>query len=61
MVDEVRPTSVLVKHVSPGDQIIAIDDVDVRQKNVTEITAIMAKKSASGKVLTLLAAPKMSP
>jgi len=59
VVSGVRTASVLATQVSPGDRIIAIDDEDVSQMNVKEITTIMARKSEFERVLTLLAAPKM--
>ena len=59
VVSGVRTASVLATKVSPGDRIIAIDDEDVSQMNVKEITTIMARKSEFERVLTLLAAPKM--
>ena len=59
VVSGVRTASVLAAQVSPGDRIIAIDDEDVSQMNVKEITTIMARKSEFERVLTLLAAPKM--
>ncbi|KAL3773174.1 hypothetical protein ACHAWO_001828 [Cyclotella atomus] len=58
VVSGVRTSSVLAEQVSPGDRIIAIDDEDVSQMNVKEITTIMARKSEFERVLTLLAAPK---
>jgi hypothetical protein len=58
VVSGVRTSSVLAERVSPGDRIIAIDDEDVSQMNVKEITTIMARKSEFERVLTLLAAPK---
>ena len=39
--------SVLASQVSPGDRIIAIDDEDVSQMNVKEITRITARKTNS--------------
>ena len=54
-----RHTSVLATQVSPGDHIIAIDDEDVSQKNVKEITTIMARDSEFERVLTLFEAPKI--
>ncbi|KAL3805568.1 hypothetical protein HJC23_005812 [Cyclotella cryptica] len=59
VVSGVRTSSVLAQQVSPGDRIIAIDDEDVSQMNVKEITTIMARKSEFERVLTLLAAPKL--
>jgi C-terminal processing protease CtpA/Prc len=59
VVSGVRTASVLATQISPGDRIIAIDDEDVSQMNVKEITTIMARKSEFERVLTLLAAPKM--
>lgn len=59
VVSGVRTASVLATQVNPGDRIIAIDDEDVSQMNVKEITTIMARKSEFERVLTLLAAPKM--
>ena len=58
VVSGVRTSSVLAEQVSPGDRIIAIDDEDVSQMNVKEITTIMARKSEFERVLVLLAAPK---
>jgi hypothetical protein len=58
VVSGVRTASVLATQVSPGDQIIAIDDEDVSQMNVKEITTIMTRKSGFTRVLTLLAARK---
>ena len=58
VVSGVRTSSVLAEQVSPGDRIIAIDDEDVSQMNVKEITTIMARKSEFERVLTLLASPK---
>lgn len=58
VVSGVRTSSVLADKVSPGDRIIAIDDEDVSQMNVKEITTIMARKSEFERVLTLYAAPK---
>lgn len=59
VVSGVRTSSVLAEQVSPGDRIIAIDDEDVSQMNVKEITTIMARKSEFERVLVLLAAPKV--
>jgi len=59
VVSGVRTASVLATQICPGDRIIAIDDEDVSQMNVKEITTIMARKSEFERVLTLLAAPKM--
>ncbi|KAL7431497.1 hypothetical protein ACHAXM_002696 [Skeletonema potamos] len=59
VVSGVRTASVLATQISPGDRIIAIDDEDVSQMNVKEITTIMTRKSEFDRVLTLLAAPKM--
>jgi len=58
VVSGVRTSSVLADQVSPGDRIIAIDDEDVSQMNVKEITTIMARKSEFERVLVLLVAPK---
>jgi len=58
VVSGVRTSSVLADKVSPGDRIIAIDDEDVSQMNVKEITTIMARKSEFERVLSLYAAPK---
>jgi C-terminal processing protease CtpA/Prc len=55
----VRTSSVLAEQVSPGDRIIAIDDEDVSQMNVKEITTIMARKNEFERVLVLWAAPKV--
>lgn len=59
VVSGVRTSSVLAQQVSPGDRIVAIDDEDVSQMNVKEITTIMARKSEFERVLVLLAAPKV--
>ena len=59
VVSGVRTPSVLAEQVSPGDRIIAIDEEDVSQMNVKEITTIMARKSEFERVLVLLAAPKV--
>eukprot|EP00571_Detonula_confervacea_P002436 CAMPEP_0172314854 /NCGR_PEP_ID=MMETSP1058-20130122/23370_1 /TAXON_ID=83371 /ORGANISM="Detonula confervacea, Strain CCMP 353" /LENGTH=1024 /DNA_ID=CAMNT_0013028803 /DNA_START=300 /DNA_END=3374 /DNA_ORIENTATION=- len=59
VVSGVRTSSVLAEQVSPGDRIIAIDEEDVSQMNVKEITTIMARKSEFERVLVLLAAPKV--
>ena len=59
VVSGVRTSSVLAQQISPGDRIIAIDDEDVSQMNVKEITTIMARKSEFERVLTPLAAPKL--
>ncbi len=58
VVSGVRTSSVLADQVSPGDRIIAIDEEDVSQMNVKEITTIMARKSEFERVLVLLVAPK---
>lgn len=58
VVSGVRTSSVLAEQVSPGDRIIAIDEEDVSQMNVKEITTIMARKSEFERVLVLLTAPK---
>ncbi len=59
VVSGVRTSSVLAKQVSPGDRIIEIDDEDVSQMNVKEITTIMSRKCEFERVLVLLAAPKV--
>lgn len=58
VVSGVRTSSVLAEQVSPGDRIIEIDDEDVSQMNVKEITTIMSRKCEFERVLVLLAAPK---
>lgn len=60
VVSGVRTSSVLAEQVSPGDRIIAIDEEDVSQMNVKEITTIMARKSEFERALVLLAAPKVT-
>jgi hypothetical protein len=59
VVSGVRTSSVLAEQVSPGDRIIEIDDEDVSQMNVKEITTIMSRKCEFERVLVLLAAPKV--
>ncbi|KAL7525087.1 hypothetical protein ACHAWF_001206, partial [Thalassiosira exigua] len=59
VVSGVRTSSVLAEQVSPGDRIVAIDEEDVSQMNVKEITTIMARKSEFERKLVLLAAPKV--
>jgi len=54
VVSGVRTTSVLADRVSPGDRILAIDDEDVSKMTVSEITAIMARKSDFERALTVL-------
>ena len=58
VVSGVRTTSVLADKISPGDRIIAIDGEDVSRMTVTEITAIMARKSDYERILSVLAAAK---
>ena len=56
VVSEVTKASSI--EVSAGDRIIRIDDEDVSQMSVKEITEVMIRKSAFEKEITLLAAPK---
>ena len=58
VVSGVRTTSVLAEKVSPGDRIIAIDGEDVSRMTVTEITAIMARKSDYDRILTIVTTAK---
>ena len=58
VVSGVRTTSVLADKISPGDRIIAIDGEDVSRMTVTEITAIMDRKSDYARMLTVLTTPK---
>lgn len=61
VVSGVRTTSVMANDITPGDRIIAIDGEDVSRMTVTEITAIMARKSDFERVLTVLTTPKRQP
>lgn len=58
VVSGVRTTSVLANKVSPGDKIVAIDGEDVSRMTVTEITAIMARKSDYDRVLSIVTTTK---
>ncbi|KAL7544658.1 hypothetical protein ACHAWF_008026 [Thalassiosira exigua] len=53
VVSGVRAASALAEQVFPGDCIVAIDDEDVSQMNVEEITAVMACKSEHERILVL--------
>ncbi|KAL3944472.1 MAG: hypothetical protein SGBAC_001449 [Bacillariaceae sp.] len=54
VVAEVRNSSVLYGIISQGDRMVAIDGEDVTSMTMTEITAIMIKKSDRDRRLTLL-------
>ena len=54
VVNEVCTTSVLLDQVSPGDEIIKIDEEDVSLMNFTRIAAILESESNSEKVFTLM-------
>ena len=58
VVSGVRTTSTLADKVSPGDRIISIDGEDVSRMTVTEITAIMARKSDYERILTIVTTSK---
>ncbi|MGH3055770.1 MAG: PDZ domain-containing protein [Gaiellaceae bacterium] len=54
IVSEVRNTSFLYEQIFPGDRIIKIDNEDVSQLSVAEITTIMGRKSHLDRTLTVL-------
>jgi len=58
VVSGVRTSSVLADRIAPGDRIVAIDGEDVSLMTVSEITAIMARKSDYERTLTVLTTPK---
>ena len=61
VVAKVCPTSALVDWISPGDWIIKIDGMDVRQMDLNKVTSIISSKSESKRVLTLLYSPQILP
>ena len=55
VISSVLPISVLSELVSPGDRILEIDEEDVSQINMTEISEIITRKFEFERKLVLLA------
>mmetsp|Transcript_10657 Transcript_10657/g.15983 ORF Transcript_10657/g.15983 Transcript_10657/m.15983 type:complete len:789 (-) Transcript_10657:94-2460(-) len=60
IVSDVRTNSVLYGKIFPGDRIVAIDGEDVSRMTVAEITALMARKAAYDRVLTIVTSVKLN-
>jgi len=60
IVSDVRTNSVLYGKIFPGDRIVAIDGEDVSRMTVAEITALMARKAAFERVLTIVTSVKLN-
>lgn len=60
IVSDVRTTSVLYGKIFPGDRIVAVDNEDVSRMTVAEITALMARKAAYDRVLTIITSLKLN-
>ena len=60
IVSDVRTNSVLYGKIFPGDRIVAIDSEDVSRMTVAEITALMARKAAYERVLTIVTSVKLN-
>ena len=60
LVSDVRTTSVLYGKIFPGDRIVSIDNEDVSTLSVAEMTALMSRKSAYDRVLTIITSVKLN-
>jgi len=60
IVSDVRTTSVLYGKIFPGDRIVSVDNEDVSRMTVAEITALMARKAAYDRVLTIITSLKLN-
>eukprot|EP00977_Amphora_coffeiformis_P007720 scaffold1690_cov182-Amphora_coffeaeformis.AAC.77 len=54
VVAEVRPSSVMKGMVSPGDKILAVDEKDVTDMALNDITTLMESRSSSERRLTFI-------
>lgn len=55
IVHSLKPTSSLAGHITPGDIIVGLDDMDTRSMTAASLTRLMGKRSQHERKLTLLA------
>lgn len=54
IVSEIRESSPLYRMLTPGDKLVAVDDVDVQGMVVSQITSLMASRADRERRLTVI-------